>query len=53
MAAGLKPMLARSALLATDPKAQAAYRDMARQWREIAQQAEVLDQRQAVRGKAP
>ena len=43
----------RAALIATDPKAQAAYRDMARQRREIAQQAEVLDQRQAVRGKAP
>jgi hypothetical protein len=42
----------RAALVATDPKAQAAYRDMARQWREIATQAEVLDQRQAVRGKA-
>ena len=30
----------RAALVATDPKAQAAYRDMARQWREIARQAE-------------
>jgi len=26
---------------------------LARQWREIAQQAELLDQRHAVRGKAP
>jgi hypothetical protein len=31
----------RAALIATDSKVQAAYRNMARQWREIAEQAEV------------
>lgn len=41
----------RAALIATDSNVQAAYRDMARQWREIAEQAEALDRRQAARGK--
>jgi hypothetical protein len=41
----------RAALIATDPKVQSAYRDMARQWHEIAEQAVALDRRQAVRGK--
>lgn len=41
----------RAALIATDSNIQAAYRDMARQWREIAEQAEALDRRQAARGK--
>ena len=41
----------RAALIATDSKVQAAYRNMARQWREIAEQAEVLDRRQAARGE--
>jgi hypothetical protein len=41
----------RAALIATDSEVQAAYRNMARQWREIAEQAEVLDRRQAGRGK--
>jgi hypothetical protein len=40
-----------AALIATDSKVQAAYRNMARQWREIAEQAEVLDRRQAARGE--
>jgi hypothetical protein len=43
----------RAALIATDPKAQAAYRVMARQWRETAEQAEALDRRQTARGKTP
>jgi len=41
----------RAALIATDPNVQSAYRDMARQWHEIAEQAVALDRRQAVRGK--
>jgi hypothetical protein len=41
----------RAALIATDSEVQAAYRNMARQWREIAERAEALDRRQAARGK--
>ena len=41
----------RAALVATDRKIHAAYLHMARQWREIAEQAEVLDRRQAAREK--
>jgi len=41
----------RAALIATDSNVQAACRAMARQWREIAEQSEALDRRQAARGK--
>jgi hypothetical protein len=41
----------RAALVAADSKIHAACLDMARQWREIAERAEVLDRKQAAQGK--
>jgi hypothetical protein len=41
----------RAPLIAADSNVLAAYRAMARQWCEIAEQAEALDRRQAAREK--
>ena len=37
----------RSAVLATDPREQAMYRDLARQWHEMAEQSEELERRRS------